>query len=225
MGRLAASSRSSSFSPPRFTLASLAFVALGMAACNTGPKEPDVRPDPKSENESAPAASSPAPTTAAPTTPTPTAAAPAAEGALRLGAPIEASVVKVALTDVAKNPSAFVGKKFATTGTVSAVCQHMGCWMEIKDESGEAHIKMAGHAFFVPKTASGHKARVLATLVKGADDGACGEGSHDTMAAAGGAAGARAKGGPKKGCRAEAEAQLGRPLAKLELIAEGVELL
>ena len=79
-----------------------------------------------------------------------------AEGALRLGAPIEASA-SVALGDVAKNPNAFVGKTFATTGTVTAVCQHMGCWMEIKDDASEAHIKMAGHAFFVPKTASGPK--------------------------------------------------------------------
>ena len=29
----------------------------------------------------------------------------------------------------------------------------------------------------------------------------------------------------KKGCREEAEEQLGRPLAKLELVADGVELL
>jgi hypothetical protein len=129
---------------------------------------------------------------------------------------------------VAKNPTAFVGKKFATTGTVTAVCQHMGCWMEIKDDASEAHIKMAGHAFFVPKTASGRKARVLATLVKAEEEGTCAHGGDDTMAAAGGAAGAKpgdkvaaAKG---KGCRAEAEAQLGRPLAKLELVADGVEL-
>jgi hypothetical protein len=95
----------------------------------------------------------------------------------------------------------------------------MGCWMEIKDDAGEAHIKMAGHAFFVPKTASGHKARVLATLVKNDAEGAC---ADEGMAAAGEAAGAK---GGKSGCRAEAEAQLGRPLAKLELVAEGVELM
>lgn len=188
-----------------------AVVGLALPACNTGPKEPDVRPDPKTEKTAAPA---PAPT------PAPT------EGALRLGSAIESSAQKVALTDVAKNPNAYVGKKFATTGTVTAVCQHMGCWMEIKDDSGEAHIKMAGHAFFVPKTASGRKARVLATLVKGQDDEACGDEGHDKMAAAGGAANAPADAKEaKKGCRAEAEAQLGRPLAKLELVAEGVELM
>jgi Rieske Fe-S protein len=203
--------------------ASLPFVALvsaslALAACNSGPKDTSVSPEPKT---TAPATPAPAPA------PAPT----ANEGALRLGSPIEASVEKVALTDVAKNPNAFVGKKFATTGTVTAVCQHMGCWMEIKDDSGEAHIKMAGHSFFVPKTASGRKARVLATLVKNEEEGACAEENHDKMAAAGGAANAPAAkagagaGAAKKGCRAEAEAQLGRPLAKLELVADGVELM
>ncbi|HEY8040607.1 MAG TPA: DUF4920 domain-containing protein, partial [Polyangiaceae bacterium] len=56
----------------------------------------------------------------------------------------------------------------ATTGKVTAVCQEMGCWMEIRDESGQAHVRMHGHTFFVPKTASGHLARVQATVVKGA---------------------------------------------------------
>ena len=180
------------------------FLLCALSACNTGPKEPEVRPEPKAAPAPAPAPT----TTAAPTK--------ADEGALRLGTPIEASAEKVALADVAKNPSAFVGKKFATTGTVTAVCQHMGCWMEIKDDAGEAHIKMAGHAFFVPKTASGRKARILATLVKSEEQGACGD---EGMHAAGGG------GGGKKGCRAEAESQLGRPLAKLELVADGVELM
>ena len=175
-------------------LAALFSGVLGvLVACNTGAKE-----------------TAPAP---APTAPAAAAAA-KTEGALQLGTPIESTVQKVALADVAKDPSAFVGKKFATTGTVTAVCQHMGCWMEIKDDSSEAHIKMAGHAFFVPKTASGKKARVLGTLVKSEAEPACSDEGHDKAAAA--------AGGPKKGCRAEAEAQLGRPLAKLELVADGV---
>src|SRR6202012_4064552 len=121
----------------------------------------------------------------------------AAEGALRLGAPIEASAQKVALADIAKAPNSWVGKTFTTTGTVTAVCQHMGCWMEIKDDASEAHIKMAGHAFFVPKTASGRKARVMAKLVSTPDDSCAGDGHGE------------AKG---KGCKAEAEEQLGHPL-------------
>ena len=192
-------------------IAAFTVVALvAVAACNTG-KDVTVSPEPKAT------ATAPAP-----------APAPAPEGALRLGAPIETSAEKVALTDIAKSPSSFVGKKFATTGTVTAVCQHMGCWMEIKDDSGEAHIKMAGHAFFVPKTASGRKAKVFATLIQSPDDGPCAAENHDKVAAAGGPATGPTKGAAApsvRGCKAEAEAQLGRPLAKLELLAEGVELM
>ncbi len=164
-----------------------------LVGCNTGSAKPEPKPEPK-----------PAPTTPAPTD----------SSSTKLGAAIESNVVKVSLTEVAKNPDAYVGKTFATTGTVTAVCQHMGCWMEIKDDAGEAHIKMAGHSFFVPRTASGKKARVLATLVKSEDKGCDGAGHEKTAG--------EAKG---KGCRDEAEAQLGRPLAKLELEAKGVEIL
>lgn len=129
----------------------------------------------------------------------------------KFGATLDPKTEQVALAEVAKNPSAYANKTFTTTGTVSAVCQHRGCWMEIKDDKGEAHIKMAGHSFFVPRTANGKKARVQATLVKSDSEGTCGDGSE--------------KHEPGKGCKAEAEAQLGRPLAKLELVAQGVELL
>lgn len=178
----------------------LAFVSLSIAACNTGSKEPApvVKDEPK-----------------------PAETAKSNEGVLKLGAPIEGAKANASLGEVAKNPTAYVGKSFTTTGTVTAVCQHMGCWMEIKDDASEAHIKMAGHAFFVPKTASGRKARVLATLVKNENEPACADEADGKMAAQGGGAGEK----KKTGCRAEAEQQLGRPLAKLELVAEGVELL
>jgi len=170
-------------------------VAALLVACNTGAKP---APDP-------------APATA-----------PAPLAALRLGAPIASTASNVALTDVAQKPTDYVGKTFATTGTVTAVCQHMGCWMELKDDGGSgAHIKMAGHKFFVPKDASGKRARVLATLEKAENEGACEGEGHEGMSAQT----ATAAGGEKKGCRAEAETQLGRPLAKLELVAEGVEIL
>jgi hypothetical protein len=46
----------------------------------------------------------------------------------------------------------------------------MGCWMEIQDASGQAHVRMHGHSFFVPKTAAGHVARVQATVVPGKNE-------------------------------------------------------
>jgi hypothetical protein len=121
-----------------------------------------------------------------------------AKGALALGSPIPAGAQAVALADVAKNPAAFKGKTITTSGTVTSVCQHMGCWMEIKDDASQAHIKMAGHDFFVPKTAAGHKAKVQATLVPSDDENA--------------------------ECNKEAADQIGHAVAKLQLEATGVEL-
>jgi Domain of unknown function (DUF4920) len=120
---------------------------------------------------------------------------------LTLGAPIPATAPVVALSDVAKNPAAYDGKSITTTGTVTAVCQSMGCWMEIKDDASQAHIKMAGHGFFVPKTASGHKAKVMATV--STEDDSCGEDDCKQKAAK--------------------DAKDGK-LAKLQLVATGVEL-
>ena len=129
------------------------------------------------------------------------AAAPAATAppvAGRMGQPIAATLPVVALAAVVKDPAAYKGKPFVTSGTVTAVCQSMGCWMEIKDDASEAHIKMAGEKFFVPKTSAGHKARVQGTLTE-------------------------VTGGDAE-CAKEASEQTGKQVATLQLEATGVEI-
>jgi hypothetical protein len=80
------------------------------------------------------------------------------------------------LTDLVQEPAKFSDQTVKTEGTVSAVCKSMGCWMEIADSSGQAHIKMAGHSFFVPRDASGHRAVVQGkVLAPNADKGTCGQ--------------------------------------------------
>jgi len=76
---------------------------------------------------------------------------------------------------VAKNPSAFKGKTIATTGTVRAVCQERGCWMEIVDTENHANVRMHGHAFFVPKSSSGKQAKIQGTVVLVKDGKECDE--------------------------------------------------
>jgi hypothetical protein len=90
------------------------------------------------------------------------------KGTLALGERISLPVVP--LVEIAKNPSRYENSVVATGGKVTAVCQEMGCWMELQDESGHAHVKMHGHTFFVPKTASGHIARVQAKVLAGSDE-------------------------------------------------------
>ncbi len=118
-------------------------------------------------------------------------------GALHLGAPITADSETVALSDITKNGKSFENRVVTTSGTVFAVCQSMGCWMEIKDDKTEAHVKLAGHSFFVPKTSAGHHARVQAKVLKTNPDDECAQ---------------------------EAAQQTGKPVAKLELEAMGVEI-
>jgi hypothetical protein len=96
------------------------------------------------------------------------ASSPVPNGVLTLGEPINARVV--ALSEIAKRPLHYENQLVATTGKVTAVCQEMGCWMEIQDQTGLAHVRMHGHAFFVPKTAAGHVARVQATVLRASDE-------------------------------------------------------
>ena len=60
----------------------------------------------------------------------------------------------------------------------------MGCWMEIADPNGQAHIKMAGHSFFVPKNASGHRAVVQGTVLRPSNDECSQEAKEQTGAVA-----------------------------------------
>lgn len=133
--------------------------------------------------------------------------APAAAPSKTFGAPIGTQGAGVSLAEVAAAPEKFKGQPFVATGTVGSVCQHRGCWMTLKDEKGEAFIRMAGHSFLIPKDAAGKKARVLATLAASDEpEATCSEGKAG-------------------GCKAEAQEQQGdKPLAKLELEASGVEL-
>jgi hypothetical protein len=106
--------------------------------------------------------------------PAPAASEKAPPGTLALGERITSPVVPLA--DVAKDPAHFQDHVFATSGKITAVCQEMGCWMQLEDASGSAHVRMHGHTFFVPKTSPGHIARVQGTLVKPAGDTDCEEG-------------------------------------------------
>ncbi len=85
----------------------------------------------------------------------------------KFGSPITETTT-TPLPAIVKDPSGFNAKTIRTEGMVSAVCQSMGCWMQIADASGKAHIKMAGHSFFVPKESSGHRA-VVQGKVTGSD--------------------------------------------------------
>jgi hypothetical protein len=79
------------------------------------------------------------------------------------------------LDQIMREPSKFATKTVRTEGVVSAVCKSMGCWMELAEPGGQAHIKMAGHSFFVPKDSKGHRAVVQGKIVNLPKDDECTE--------------------------------------------------
>jgi hypothetical protein len=111
----------------------------------------------------------------------------------KFGAPIT-ETANTALDALLREPAKYQAKTIRTEGVVSAVCKSMGCWMEIAEPGGQAHIKMAGHSFFVPKDSSGHRAVVQGTVLRPSNDE----------------------------CSQEAKAQTGA-VAKIEIEATGVE--
>jgi len=106
------------------------------------------------------------------------------------------------LTAIVQDPSKFSDKTVRTEGLVTAVCQSKGCWMQLADETGVAHVKFAGYGFFVPKDASGHRAVIEGKILPSAPDECSG----------------------KDGCREKGEKESGR-VAKLEFEATGVEFI
>lgn len=98
------------------------------------------------------------------------------------------------LHSLVRHPAQFSAKTVRTEGLVVAVCKGKGCWMELSDEAGFAHIKMAGHSFFVPRDSAGHRAVIQGRVVNA----------------------------PKDHCTEEAEEATGA-VAKVEIEATGVE--
>jgi hypothetical protein len=110
-----------------------------------------------------------APSRAAASAPAP---AKAVASSTKFGAPLGNSPV-VPLADIVRETTKYAKTTVKTEGQVTAVCQAAGCWMEITDPAGQAHIRMGGHSFFVPKSASGRRARVEGTVLPKPDNGEC----------------------------------------------------
>ena len=120
----------------------------------------------------------------------------AAIGRKAYGAPIDTKTPEVTLSEVLGSPSKYADKNVRMVGTITAVCQGMGCWLQLGDPKGSAHVKLRGHSFFVPKNSSGRSAVVEAKVLPALDEGHCEE---------------------------EAKEQTG-VVAKVELEASGVEI-
>lgn len=90
---------------------------------------------------------------------------PTAEGQL-YGAALDPQLKTTPLTELLAHPELFASKTVRTSGTIGRVCQHRGCWMELRAEQGDSVVRvpMAGHAFFVPSDSSGRSATIQGSV-------------------------------------------------------------
>jgi hypothetical protein len=149
---------------------SFAVALLSALGCIRENPTPQVQPEPTTHAAAARTESHAAVAPSAAPTPAPTAAPAAA--AQSLGAPITVTET-TQLAAIVANPAQFSGRAIRTEGTVSAVCQAAGCWMQISDAAQRVHVKMHGHSFFIPRNAAGRRARVQGTVVGGNPNGHC----------------------------------------------------
>jgi len=64
------------------------------------------------------------------------------------------------------SPETYVDQKIKISGTVSDVCQKMGCWMVISEEDKHMRITTKDHKFFVAKDGAGSKCEIEGIVVK-----------------------------------------------------------
>lgn len=91
--------------------------------------------------------------------------APQAGATRRFGEALAADATRVSLSTVLHQAEQHRNKNLRIEGQIVAVCQHMGCWMELRDEQTQAHVRMHGHSFFLPRDVNGKRAALVGTLV------------------------------------------------------------
>jgi len=78
----------------------------------------------------------------------------------------------VVIAKLAENPADFDGKTVRLQGTVKAVCQGMGCWVEVQDADGKSFLaRSLDESILLPKDCAGRRIvvqGVVMTLPKAA---------------------------------------------------------
>jgi len=73
---------------------------------------------------------------------------------------------QIELNTILGAPADYDGQTVKTVGEISAVCQRMGCWMELRaDAEGPGiRVPMANHSFFLPRDLAGARATIEGTV-------------------------------------------------------------
>ena len=84
----------------------------------------------------------------------------------RLGKPV--TVEKATpVRELLEHPESYLGKTVRVDGEITSVCQAMGCWMEVRDDSGASiRLKVEDGEIVFPKDGAGRKVAAQGTLEK-----------------------------------------------------------
>lgn len=86
-------------------------------------------------------------------------------GTRRFGEALASDATRISLGTVLRESDQHLNQNLRIEGQIVAVCQHMGCWMEIRDDQTQAHVRMHGHSFFLPRDVNGKRAALVGTVV------------------------------------------------------------
>ncbi len=86
------------------------------------------------------------------------------DGGMLYGADFDPTIVVISYSDLLSGLNESNGKTVAVKGTVSEVCQAMGCWMTM-DANGTVTRVKTGHEFLLPKDIAGREAMVTGKFV------------------------------------------------------------
>jgi hypothetical protein len=77
---------------------------------------------------------------------------------LKLGSPLTLKE-PISVANLMANPDSYTGKTVQVKGKIAAVCQMMGCWMDLTNDAGQKiRIKVEDGVIVFPKDASGRTA-------------------------------------------------------------------
>lgn len=68
------------------------------------------------------------------------------------------------IVELMAEPASFEGQTVRVEGEVNAVCEHMGCWMLLRDEGAEVRIKVEDGVIVFPLEAIGQRAAAQGTV-------------------------------------------------------------
>jgi Domain of unknown function (DUF4920) len=100
-------------------------------------------------------------------------------GTRRFGESLAADATRATLDQVLRTHEQLRDRTVRVEGQIVAVCQHQGCWMELRDGQTQAHVRMHGHSFFLPRDVNGKRAAMAGTIVAAHPPTECDESARE----------------------------------------------